>query len=284
MLKIILLLIIAFIAVAALAALATFIFMRKRLKNQQELFEQIEAEEIDLSVEFEGKTAEDVSIHRKDVIALPKVAEWDEVIDALVKGKYSRIPVYDGNIDNIIGILHSKDLLNTLLANDAVVEYIKNSDLGICPLLRKPYFVPFNKKLESIYTKMKNGREHMAIVVDEYGGTKGALTIEDLIEEIMGDIYDEYDTQTNAEPNISPLGGNVYSAKGTTPLNEVSDFFKIRLPEEYDTLSGFIIGQLGRIPKDDERPSFEYEGLVFKIFDIHEMRVLHVFVCIIEDA
>jgi len=272
---------IAFVAGAALSLLGAFIVMQIRRKNQQ-LPGQVETEEIDLSVEFEGKTAEEVAIHRKDVVAFPKIAEWDEVIDALVSGQYSRIPVYEGNIDNIVGILHSKDLLNTLLANSDVASCIKNSGLEINPMLRKPYFVPFNKKLESIYAKMKGGREHMAVVVDEYGGTAGVLTIEDLIEEIMGDIYDEYDSHPDTEPDIAMIASNVYTAKGTTSLYTIADFFKVELPtDEYDTLSGFIVGQLGRIPTDNERPCFEYGGLVFKIFDMHEMRVLHAFVCVV---
>ena len=278
----IIIVIIAFVLGFVLALLGAFIFVRIRTKKQIELARQAETEEIDLSAEFEGKTADEVIIHRKDVVALPKVADWNDVIDVLVNGKYSRVPVYQGNIDNIVGILHAKDLLNTLLANEAVANCIKNSGLEINPMLRKPYFVPFNKKLESIYTKMKNGREHMAVVVDEYGGTAGVLTIEDLIEEILGDIYDEYDNQSEAEPDISSLGNNAYTVKGTTPLDVVADYFKMELPtDEYGTLSGFIVGQLGRIPADGEHPSFEYSGLVFKIFETHEMRVLHAFIYVL---
>ena len=279
MLQIIITALIAFIIGAGLSLVYAFFALRIRNKKHAQLLEQAETEDIDLSAEFEGKTAIDAALHRKDVVALPKIAEWDEVINTLVTGQYSRIPVYEGNIDNIVGILHAKDLLNTLLANETVANCIKHSGLEIKPLLRKPYFVPFNKKLESIYTKMRNGREHMAVVVDEYGGTAGVLTIEDLIEEILGNIYDEYDTQTDVEPDIASLGDNAYSVRGITPLDIVADYFKVELPtDEYDTLSGFIVGQLGRIPADGEQPSFEYNGLIFKIFETHEMRVLHAFV------
>jgi putative hemolysin len=239
-------------------------------------------DEIDISAEFEGRTAEEIAVHRKNIAALPNDAEWDEIIETLVNSQFSRIPVYEGNIDNVVGILHSKDLLNALLANADVVECIKRNGLNLNEMLRKPYFVPFNKKLESIYTKMKNGRVHMAIVVDEYGGTAGLLTNEDLIEEIMGDIYDEYDTDEDAEPNIDLLKDNVYIIKGTTPLEEIAEHFNLELPDEYDTVSGFIVGQLGRIPEQGEQPSFEYEGLVFKVYETREMRVLYAFVCVVE--
>jgi putative hemolysin len=189
--------------------------------------------------------------------------------------------VYEGNIDNIVGVLHAKDLLNALLRNAGVADCVKKGGLNINDMLRKPYFVPFNKRLESMYTKMKSGGVHMAVVVDEYGGTAGLLTMEDLIEEIMGDIYDEYDVAEDVEPDISLVAKNVYAVKGTTPLEDMSEFFEVELPEEYDTVSGFVVGRLGRIPTGGEQPSFEYGGLAFKVFQTREMRVLYVFVCIL---
>ena len=269
---------------AALCGAFVFVWLRKRKRNNADVVPdvpQVDEPDIDIAAEFRGKTADDVAVHRMDIYALANGAEWDDIISAIINGNYSRIPVYDGNVDNIVGILHAKDLLNALLANPSVAECIAHSGLEIQPLLRKPYFVSFNKKLETIYTKMKSGREHMAVVVDEYGGTFGVLTIEDLIEEILGDIYDEHD-QDKEEPDIQPLGSNVFIVRGTAPLEQVQEFFKAELPtDEYDTLSGFIVGCLGRIPEEGEHPSFEHEGLVFKIFDAQEKRVLHAFVCVL---
>jgi len=276
--------IILFITGLTLGVVSTFFcfFLYKRYWKRN--VAEYEADEIDIAVEFEGKTAEEVAVHRKDIFALPRDAKWSEIIHMLVKGNYSRIPVYNESIDNIEGIFHSKDLLNALLANPQIANCIDNSSMNINEMLRKPYFVPFNKKLETIYTKMKSGREHLAVIVDEYGGTAGLLTIEDIIEEILGDIYDEYDEKIDHAP-ITLLYDKVYVAQGKTQLDKIAEYFKVELPtDEYDTLSGFIVGQLGRIPVDGEQPSFEYQGLIFKIYDIYEMRVLHAFIYVIEQS
>ena len=223
--------------------------------------------------EFGDETIGDIVTHRKDIAALNINAEIPEMIELLIDQKYSRIPVYEENIDNIIGILHVKDLLKYLLLGKSLEE------LNLRDILNKPIFLPVSKKANELFKEMQISKTHMAIVIDEYGGTAGIVTMEDLIEEIMGSILDEYDDEE--APEIEKIDEKTYRISGTTDLEEVAEYFDIPFPtDDYETLGGFLISRLGHIPSEDERPEIEYENHLFICEKIGDRRIDSVLVCI----
>lgn len=265
--------------VAAIVYLSYIISKLKKNKDvtQEEIMELIdvgeetgtidenEREMINNIFKFDDKTAEDIATHRKEIAALNIDSTNEEIIDFVLEQKYTRIPVYEENIDNIIGILHIKDVLKFLVNND-------KSKLNIKKMLMKPMFVPISKKTDELFEQMQRDKIHMCIVIDEYGGTQGIVTMEDLIEEVMGDILDEYDEEEI--PDITSINENEFVIDGTTDLETVSEELGIEFPEEdYDTLSGFFIGQIGHIPEDNENAEIEYQGYKFKIEEIEEKRI-----------
>jgi len=245
--------------------------IRMMLKSGSEFGSIAESEHDILSsvLELDDRTIEDACVHRIDVVALPLDAEFDEITDVLISGKYSRIPIYEESIDYIVGILHMKDMLKYMVDNPGT------SEVDIKTLLREPYFVPSFKKSDELLREMKKNRVYMAVVVDEYGGTVGIVTTEDLVEEIMGSIVHEYDAEK--PPDITPVDDNTFIIQGTADLEKIQDHFDVSLPiDEYDTLSGFLIGQLRRIPMEDEKPELEYSGLLFKVESVQEKRIAKV--------
>ncbi len=221
--------------------------------------------------EFNNKMVSDIMIHRTDIGALPIEASLEEVIAFLNSEKYSRIPVYKDTIDNIIGILYAKDLIY-LLSNDTDQVSFK-----LKSIIRQPYIVPESKRTDELFRELQKNKIHIAVVIDEYGGTAGIVTIEDLIEEIVGNISDEYDEE---EEDFKKLDENTVIIKGTTSLDDVEDYLEVKLPtEDYETLGGFLIGQLGRIPKKNDNPTVEFNDLIFKIEEVEEKRIAKVKVC-----
>jgi len=215
---------------------------------------------------FDTLTAADICTHRLDVIALSLDADFQGVIEMLTVEQYSRLPVYEGDLDHICGILHLKDVMHYMANHPDTSGF----DLGA--LLREPYFVPSSKKSGELFQEMRRERAYMAVVIDEYGGTMGIVTMEDLVEEIVGSIQDEYDT--DEPPDIVPLDENSFRVQGGAYLEAVGNYFDVELPlEEYDTLSGFLVGELGYIPAEDERPEVRFDGLRFRIEGIQEKRV-----------
>jgi putative hemolysin len=195
-------------------------------------------------------------------------ASLSKVISIVNEKKYTRIPVYKGNIDNITGILHVKDLMQYAASGG------NSTNFKLCEITRHPYYVPSSKRTDRLFKEMQKNKIHMAVIIDEYGGTAGILTIEDLIEEIVGNIFDEYDIE---ERDFNKLDDTTYIVNGAVNLDAVKDYFDVKLPiDEYETLSGFIIGQLGRIPGKDENPEIEFNGMIFKIQEANEKRVTKV--------
>ena len=232
--------------------------------------DESEMEMINNVFEFDDKTADDICTHRTDLVALPADADRDELAGVLCEEKFSRIPVYEDNLDNIIGILHIKDLMKYIIQN-------KLDEIDLRQIIRKPYFVPFSIKTDELFENMQKNKQHAAVVLDEYGGTLGLITMEDLIEEVMGNIFDEYDEE---RPDIVPAGENTYLVSGGADLQEVSDYFDTALPtDDYNTLSGFIVSQLGRIPEPAEQPEIEFNGMLFKVNKVDEKRISEVLVC-----
>ena len=232
-----------------------------------------EMEMINNIFEFNDKTVEEIATHRTDIVSLDIKDDFQKVLSVAANEKYSRIPVYENNIDNVIGILYVKDVMKHIVNGINLSE--ENTDIK--GILRKPYFVPTSKKADELFEEMRSSKIQISIVVDEYGGTVGIVTMEDLIEEIMGNIFDEYDDEEVLE--INELDENTFIINGTTDLEEVSIHLNITLPiDQYDTIGGFIIGQLGRIPNDDEQPEIQFGNLTFKVKSIHEKRIQEIIV------
>lgn len=219
-----------------------------------------ESEMIQNIFDFSDTTVDEIMTHRTEISALDVKSTKAQVIEYIQNEQYTRFPVYQQDIDHIIGTLHVKDLL----------RYLSNPEekFSIKSMLRDPYFIPESKKTSDLFKEMQQQKNHIAIVLDEYGGTAGIVTIEDLIEEIVGNIFDEYD---NEEDEIKKIDDLNYEVQGLMSISDVEDVIEADLPvDEYDTLSGFILGQLGRLPEDNEHVIIEYEGFKFEVLATSE--------------
>ena len=232
--------------------------------------DEIERQFINNVFEFDDKAAADIMTHRTRVVAISLDSSLADIVEVIKDKKYTRIPVYDDSIDNIIGILHVKDLLLYLTING-------DKDFDLKKLIRMPYFVPESKKLDDLFRELQVKKVHMVVVVDEYGGTAGIITVEDLLEEIVGNIFDEYDED---EQKYEKLDESTYLFDGSISLDHVSELINVELPvDDYDTLSGYVIGQLGQIPNEGEKPIVEMDNLVFKVEEIEDKIISRIKVC-----
>ena len=214
--------------------------------------------------EFNDKEVSEIMTHRTSIVSLDVEADYAEVLEVAVHEKYTRIPVYEESIDNIIGILHIKDLLYH--AADGLKQPFTLRDM-----IRPPYIVPESKNIDSLFREMQRDHVQLAVVIDEYGGTAGIVTIEDMLEEIVGSMQDEYDEEEQA---IVRKDENTYLIDGITPLDEVAEVVGQEFPDEdYDTLAGLAICLLGRIPEDNEHPEVEFRNLRLKILEMDDNRV-----------
>ena len=230
--------------------------------------QQEEKEMIHNIFEFNDITVSEVMTHRTDVYAIEIDSEIDDIIKELDDYKYSRIPVYEETIDNIKGILFIKDLLKYLHGKKAIK--IKN-------IMREAYFVSENKPINELFKNLQKNKMQMAIVVDEYGGTAGIVTMEDLLEEIVGNIFDEYD---EIENDYTKIDDNTFLINGSVSINDLKKILKIDLPEgDYETLSGYLINLLGRLPKDNETPIIETKQVNYKIEKSEDKRIVLVKAC-----
>lgn len=218
-----------------------------------------EKEMINNIFDFDNINVSEIMTHRTDIAAIDSEATFEEVKKTVFEEQYTRFPVYEDTIDNIIGILHVKDLLQFIEHEHIINFNLKN-------LIREPHFVPESKKTDQLFRELQKLKVHIAVVIDEYGGTAGIITIEDLIEEIVGNIFDEYDED---EKQIQILNHYTFDVEGGIDLEELNDECDLGLIEEdledYDTLSGFLTGLLGHIPEDDETVEIQYKDLRFRI-------------------
>ena len=215
---------------------------------------------------FDDKLAHEIMTPRTDVFMIDIQDPIDEFIEDLMRLQYSRIPVCDGDSDNIIGILHVKDYMIK-----AYREGFENVDIR--SILRKAYFVPETKKIDTLFFELQKTKQHIAILIDEYGGFAGIVTMEDIIEEVMGDIDDEYDEE---ETEIVKVDENTYMIDGNTDLDDINEELGLELvSENSETLGGFIIELLGDLPDEEEKEDkvIEYENLVFKIESVKDRRI-----------
>lgn len=229
-----------------------------------------EKEMINNIFEFDNKTVSDIMTHRTNIVAIPNDLSFQEAVHVANVEKYTRIPVYEENIDHIVGTLHVKDLFSFIENGD-------QNDLNLNELIREPFYVLESVGIDHLFKDMQKNKVHMAIAIDEYGGTDGIVTMEDILEEIVGNIFDEYDEPELDQEEIEKINETDYIMMGTTDLDDVEDILKVDFPtEDYDTLSGFIIGQLGYIPDPEEKPIIEYEHYRFVVEEINERRIIKV--------
>ena len=231
------------------------------------LIEESQKEMINNIFEFDDLTAGDVMTHRTDVEAVEITSDISEAVGRAIEEGYSRMPVYENDLDNIKGILYVKDLLKYVGAKVP-------KDLSPADLMREAYFIPESKKCRDIFSEMTEKHLQMVIVSDEYGGVAGIVTIEDLIESIMGNIQDEFDDEQEEFEQISE---NIFNIEGTSDIKEVEELLRIEFPEgEYETIAGYIMSVIGRIPDADEHPIVEYEGYGFMVAEMDDRRITKV--------
>ncbi len=235
--------------------------------EEKGVIENTQAEMIDNIFEFDDLDAGDVMTHRTDMAAIEVTRSLEEVADLCVENGYSRIPVFKDDQDNIVGVLYAKDLL----------QYVGQTippELTIESVMRKPLYVAESQACADVFNDMNEKRTQFAVVVDEYGGTAGIVTLEDVLESIVGNIRDEYDV--DEEEEIVKIDETTFSIDGITNLDEVDELVGVELPEgDYDTLAGFVIDLLGYLPDENtEQPIVaEYENLRFTILSFEERRI-----------
>ncbi len=213
-------------------------------------------------INLSSQNVREIMIPRIDVVAVDESVLLKDVAEVITDAGHSRIPVFKGTIDNIVGILHVKDLLNFLVD--------KPKKFNLKKILRKPYFIPETMPLDDLLLEFKKRSLHMAIAVDEYGGFGGIVTLEDILEEIVGEISDEFDTEEL--PELEKTGKNSYDVDSRMPLADFSEEMGISLPvDEFDTIGGFLYDIFGKIPEKDE--CVKYNDISFRIKDIDGTRI-----------
>ncbi len=225
----------------------------------------VEADEVEMIasvIEFGDTSVGEIMTPRTDTFAVPIDTPWKQAAAMIYEAGHSRVPVYEGDLDNIIGVLYAKDLLRLTGQQD---------EIGVRGLLRKPYVVPETKRLDDLLREFKTRKVHIAIILDEYGGTAGIVTIEDLIEEIVGEISDEYDQTTPAL--MKRTSETVVEVDGRIRVDEINEALDVEIPEEedYDTIAGFVFSELGYIPAAGE--SLEAKGLRLTVLEADERKI-----------
>lgn len=215
--------------------------------------------------EFNNKSAEEIMTHRMEVVGIPATIELKKLIDLIKEEQYSRIPVYVNSIDNIIGILYVKDLL-PLITQDA------EKGFNLDAYIRKPFFVPMHKKIDELFIELQVAKTHIAIVIDEYGGTAGIVTIEDLVEEIVGNIFDEYDEEEDRE--LKQIDDVTFEVSGMIRLDELEAPLEVELPvEDFETLNGFLISLFGTIPPKGQISEVRFKHLLLQVVEVTDKRI-----------
>lgn len=233
--------------------------------------EEGEEEMIHSIFEFTDTTVGEILTPRITVFALEMEKMLEEVWDEIVEQGFSRIPIYDKTIDKIIGILHTKELLK--------YDRQKDGKVRLKELTKKAFFIPTTKTLVEVLEDFKRKRTHIAIIVDEYGGTEGIVTIEDVIEEIVGEIQDEFDQEDEV---IQQIGEKVYDIRSDISIEEVNDEFEIDIPlsEEYDTISGYIQDELGKVAEEGDQ--VRGTNFILKVMEVDNKRIEKIRVIIME--
>jgi len=238
--------------------------------------EEEEHELIHGLVDFKTIIVREVMTPRVDIVSIPNNSDYDEVIEIINKSGHSRIPIHNDGLDNIVGILYAKDVLNYLDNEEAR----KNFNLG--NISREAMFIPETKLISELLKEFQEKNMHIGIVVDEYGGTAGLVSLEDILEEIVGEIQDEYDHE---DKEIIKLKENKFILLGKVDIDEASELLNVELrgkDDDYDTIGGFIFLQAGKIP--EKGYNFNFGGYNFKVIEIENNRISKVMVTKIDDA
>ncbi len=234
--------------------------------------EDTEREMIDNVFEFNDTEVSEVMTHRKKIVAIPDDASYEDALKVATGERFSRIPIYSGTIDNIIGILHIKDLLG-----------VREDTYDLSELMRDPLIVHEGRKISSLFSEMKKGGIQMAVIVDEYGGTMGICTIEDMLEELVGSITDEFDDEERQ--NLIRLSNGDLIVAGDTTLSDLEDLIDIEFDEdEYDTIAGLVIQNLDRVPEDREKPIITYKNLSIKVLHVEDRWISKVLIHVLPEV
>lgn len=218
-----------------------------------------EKEMIEKILDFDDQEVRDVMTHRTEIIAFDINDPYEQLIKLIKDEQFSRIPVYEEKIDNILGILYTKDL---------ITNGINEENFNIRNIIRKPVFVPESMKTSSLFKQMQKSKIHLSIVVDEFGGIAGLVSMEDILEEIFGNIFDEYD---EAIEEVIQISENTYIIDGLASIDTVDDIINAKLPvDDYDTLSGFILDQIGRLPEENENIKINFNNFMFEVIKYDE--------------
>ena len=225
-------------------------------EDEQQMIENV--------LELSETTADEIMTPRTDIVALEVSADLPTVIHTITEAGHTRLPVYEENIDRIVGLVYAKDLLPGIGTDPASFRLRDH--------MRDVYFVPESKPLRTLLKEFQTQKLHIAVVLDEYGGTAGIVTLEDILEELVGEIDDEYDEQTE-EAGVVTVDDNTLDVDARTYVYDLNDRFELDLPDDddYDTIGGFVFAQLGYIPKAGER--FEYRNLKFEILTAEPRRI-----------
>jgi putative hemolysin len=242
------------------------------LGESQGVLEQQEKEMIHSIFEFGDLVVKEVMTPRPDIVAVEMRESVENVLRVIEIKKHSRIPVYNGKLDNIIGILHVKDLLTRFNSSKRPMLAYEN----LSSLVRPAHFIPETKNVAQLFQYMRAFKNHIAIAVDEYGTVSGLITMENILEEIVGDIHDEFDKDTDPDPDIFESGKDNWIVKGTIAIDKINGLVGSNIPEssDYDSLAGFVFSLFGTIPSVGD--SKRWENLIFKVERVRDRRILTV--------
>jgi putative hemolysin len=242
------------------------------VSEEEGVLENTEKEMIFNVFEFSDLQVKDIMVQRVDIVSVDKEASYDEVMDVIKNEQFSRIPVYNQTIDNIVGVLNIKDL--------ATIENLREN-FNISKYIRDPFYTFEFKKIVELFKEMKKTRNQIAIVLDEYGGTVGIVTIEDLVEEIVGEIEDEYDEEKNP---VEVIKENEYLVEGSLRLHDISDLIGINIDsEEFDSVGGLMIGDLGRMPEEQDEVTINNIRFIAEEIEKNRIKKVRMIIDIDED-
>jgi len=238
------------------------LIMLTELVEEEGTIQETESNMIQSVFEFDDKLVKEILTPRVDIIGIHSTASLDEAMDLITNEKFSKIPVYKENIDNILGILYAKDIIPYLMGSRPKINLVN--------LSREPLFVPETKPIDDLLDDFKNKRRNIAIAVDEWGGTSGLVTLEDVIEEVVGEVSDPYDKE---EYSFRKISDGHYIVEGAIKIYDLEENIDINFPDirEYDTLAGYILDSIGDIPKEGEK--VKYGSYLFKVIKLKKNRI-----------
>ena len=216
-------------------------------------------------VELSDTTVKEVMVPRTDTVFLSVASSQEEILSQISESEHSRFPVYQDTVDNVIGILHVKDVIKSL---------IQNKPIHLIELARKPFFVPVSKHIDDLLRELKRKKVHIAVVVDEYGGVSGIVSMEDIIEEIIGDIQDEFDHETD---DVVKIGEGSWLCDGRVNLDYLAEETNLNLPvDDFDTLGGFVFDLFGKIPVKNEKTKYKDYDFIVQDMDGHKINSIKI--------